>query len=487
MKGITMKCPICRKSFVKLMSHLQAAHPEKYEEECDKAIELFLSGLTLRQIGENDKTLWGFSTTLGKIINEKTGLDLKKEGRKRASKTMKAGHAQGKYKLTGRGRKPRMKFQLNKTQHTPDQPYDSTNSTNPWLIRCHGTPITGPEGKSLTPEYIWSKQGQERIDLVEWVFNYYRTRGYPIFSMSDPELKKDFERLKKKDSSDIFEQGHIKNSNTVGLSAAKHFTSRLFLDAKGAGKTKSCIEAFNDDEAFRKVLKNRMGWKVSREDGQERPYVFGINDKMITQGMRSSAIGYSISHFKPLIAKFVYDRYNVKSTIDFSAGWGARCLAALSRDMEYYAIDPLTHKEINQIIEYFGGIGKCIGEGSESLDYSVFPQVDIAFSCPPYFDLEIYDAGEKQSSRFNKYNDWLELYWTKTVEKCAHKCKYFSFIAVESVNKNNLLEDMCKVCVSAGMKLIEQIPIKVARNHLSGKKKNGKVSKKTERLVIYSV
>lgn len=474
-----MKCPICKHFYERIMSHFKTQHPEKYEEECQKATEMFESGLTLRQIGASSDTFWTFNSSLAQVVKSRTELDTKKERRKRASKTMKAGYAQKLYKIGNRGR-PKM------TITTPtDQPYDDTNSTNPWLIKCHGDPIIGPEGKPLTPKYIWGKQGKDRIDLMEWVFNYYRSRGYPVFSLSDAALKKGFKKLQAKDPSDVMENGYIKNSNTVGLDCAKHFTAELFLATKGAGKSKSCIEAFNDDELFKKVLKNRMGWKSSSEDGEERPYVFGINDKMINQGFRSSMVGHSTSHFKPLIAKFIYDRYNVKKTIDYSSGWGARAMAALSLGIEYYGIDPLTHEKINKIIKHFGGIGRCVGEGSEVLDYSVFPDVDMCFSCPSYFNLEIYSEDNTQSTRFDQYNDWLKKYWAETVKKCMPKCKYFSFIAVENVRKHELLKDMCEECESAGMKLIEKIPIKVAKSHLSGKKQSKQTSKKTEQLVVY--
>ena len=368
---------------------------------------------------------------------------------------------------------------------TNNKPYDATNSTNPWLMKCSGSPLVC-DGQELTAEYIWSKCGSDREALLEWVFAYYRKNGYPVFKLTDAELQEDFKALKSKDANDIIESGAIKNSNTVGLDAAKHFTADLFA-AVGGTKSKSCLDAFNDDELFKKVLRNRMGWCVSKEDGTERPYVFGINDKMIVQGFRSSAIGHSVSHFKPLIAKYVYEKYKVKSTIDYSCGWGARCVGALSLGINYYGIDPLTYDRINQIIKYFNGSGVALGDGSESLDYSVFPDVDMCFSCPPYFDLEIYSNDEKQSSQHKKYENWLEKYWEPTVEKCFGKCSYFGFVAVKNVRKYNLLDDMSAVCLKNGGVLIEDTPIKVSKSHLSGKAQSKNVDKKTEHLLVYKV
>jgi hypothetical protein len=371
---------------------------------------------------------------------------------------------------------------------TTDKPFDVTNSTNPWLMEreCR-TPITGPEGLPLTAEYIWSKSGQDRVDLMNWVFDYYRNAGYPFFKLTAAELTSDFQALKNKNPNEIFVNGVIKNSNTTGLDISKHFTDDLFLNTKCAGNKRSCLDVFNDDAEFKKVLKNRMGWKTSGEGGSTRPYVFAIDDRMIFQGMRSSGLGSSVSFFKPMIAKYIYAKYGVKKVIDYSCGWGARCIAALSLGVEYYGIDPLTSDRINDMIKYFGGTGFSVLGCSEQEDYSVFPDVDMCFSCPPYFNLEIYSTDETQSSHYDEYSIWLENYWRPTVKKCYPKCQKFSLVAVEKVGKNDLLQDMMKICEEEGGKLLESIPIKTSAGHLSNKATTKKTTKKTESVVVYEV
>jgi hypothetical protein len=299
-------------------------------------------------------------------------------------------------------------------------------------------------------------------------------------------LQADFEALKAKDPSDVWDGTYVKNSNTVGLDAAKHFTSDLFLAAKGSGKSKSCLEVFADDELFKKVLKNRMGWCTSKEDGTVRPYVFGINDKMITQGMRSSGLGYSVSHFKPLIAKYVFQKYGAKSVLDYSCGWGARAVAAMSAGVAYYGTDPLTSDRVNELLKRFGGVGFSVKSGSEVADYSVFPKVDLCFSSPPYFDLEVYSADKAQSSSYG-YSDWLKLYWEETVRRCSSKCKLFSFVAVEKVGKHELLADMRGVCEGLGLRLMDDLPIRVSKGHLSGKAQSKTMTKATEHVLVFEV
>jgi len=466
-------CKICNKTFSRLMLHFRLHHPDQYEQECVRAMDLFKSGLTLREIVSSGKTCWKFGAALNNMLKE-NGIDTGKSRIKRIKNTVNN------------------KIQISKgnimTSNTIPAPYDSANSSNPWLLnKPSHPPLKDTKGNPLTAEYIWGKSGQDRIDLLNWVFSYYRAKGYPLPILSDSELQSEYDKLKSKNPSCVITNGTIINSNATGLNIAKHFTGPLFLNAKGGKKTKSCMEVFNDDESFKKVLRNRMGWAKSKEDGTDRPYVFAIDDDMITQGMRSSGLAYSVSHFKPMIAKYIYSKYNVKKTIDYSSGWGARCVAALSLGIEYYGIDPLTSGKINEMIKYFNGFGKAVDGCSEKLDYSVFPSVDLSFSSPPFFDLEIYAEDDKQSSHYTNYNEWLEKYWTETVKKCYNKSNYFSFMAVEKVSKNNLLDDMKSVCEKEGGTFAEAIPVKTSTNHLSNKKTTGRVSKKTEFLIVYKV
>jgi len=366
-----------------------------------------------------------------------------------------------------------------------DFPYDSKNSTNPWLININKNEIIiGPENIPLTAEYIWSKEGIEREELLEWVFNYYRNLGFPDFTLTDKQLNNSLEKLKKFNEKNTFTDEVIKNSNSLGTDVLRHFTGKLFFSSTDI-KRKSCREIFNDDLLFKKVLRNRMGWCASSEDGTMRPYVFGITNKMIISGMRNSGLAGMTSNFKPAVAKYIYSTFcKGNNILDYSAGWGARALAAISLGKNYYGIDPLTYKEVNNIFKYFKyENGFCIGGGSEEIDsYSKIPKADFAFSSPPYYNLEIYSKDENQSIiKFQKYEEWLVNYWRKTVSSVLTKLNgYFSFMTVDT-----LADDMIEECKKEGLTLIKIIKVKTAKSHLSKKIKTDNKSKTTEGLYIF--
>jgi tRNA1(Val) A37 N6-methylase TrmN6 len=368
-----------------------------------------------------------------------------------------------------------------------DKSYDITNATNPWLI-SKKSGLLEINGIPLTAEHIWSKSGQDRHDLVDLVFQHYRKNGFPKQTISDKELSSTYKSIKKNTPDSIIANGEIKNSSSLGSNIIKHFMGDLYYSTSG-GNGISCIDAFNNDDILLDVLRNRMGFRTSSEDGTERPYVFSMSDKDLIQGFRSSGRGFSTSQFKIMVAKYVYWKYGVKKVLDFSCGWGARALAAGSLDMEYVGIDPLTNEKVNDIMTYFDIAGKTICGGSEDIDqYHLDNDFDLAWSSPPFFDLEIYAKDNSQCyNKFNDYNDWLEKYWEKTVKGCFDCLKSngkFGFFMVNMVDKYNIANDMVKIA-SKHFTLLETVPVKTSQSHLSGKKKSGKVSKTTEHLYIF--
>ena len=56
---------------------------------------------------------------------------------------------------------------------------------------------------------------------------------------------------------------------------------------------------------------------------------------------------------------------------------------------------------------------------SEKMTDVIEKEYDKVFFCPPYYDLELYGGSELQStSLYKTYEEWLDLYWRKTVNEC---------------------------------------------------------------------
>ena len=128
------------------------------------------------------------------------------------------------------------------------------------------------------------------------------------------------------------------------------------------------------------------------------------------------------NHFKATVVCNLIKMLNIQKDslmLDFSAGWGDRLLGAIASDIRYIGFDPNTNlkKSHDEIIQTFGDPNrhKIIYEPSELYDMSQIEDVDLVFTSPPFFDLELY-TGDNQSVDTNPtYEEWLVYFLFKVI------------------------------------------------------------------------
>lgn len=390
-----------------------------------------------------------------------------------------------------------------------DIPYTYENSSNPWLMGSKDSEtkdkkILTINGNKITSEYMWSLNAEERNKLLKDVFEYYRAKGFPAEKYDDKFLIDSFKKLEKADQHKVIDNnGYVSNFGQLCLPVCRHFCADKFW--KASSESMSSIEdVFYNDDLFIKVLKNRMGWNVTTEGGEVRPYMFTLSDSMIRCGIRNSGYGYGVSNFRPIIAKYIYNKYlagEISPTVyDFSAGWGARCLAAMSLRYNYIGVDPLTSDNINDMIKFYKNSKELHISGShicynvcsqDEVLYELLPDnIDLAFSCPPYFNLEVYSKDATQSyNQYSNYNDWLEYYWRPTVKICHNKLKdngKLVFIIKDRYGKLDLKKGMEKIIFEEGFEFVESLQYKTSVNHLSNKVNTGRNIKNNEYILTYA-
>ena len=359
------------------------------------------------------------------------------------------------------------------------------------------------DGNKLTSEYIWSLNQEQREDLINKIIKKIRVDGFPYKQLlkhvydDEQYINKQLQKLKKADPESVMKNGYLSNSGILCLDVCRYMCQDLFWKTRGDDGTISIEDVFNDDILIKKVLKNRMGWNLTTERGHEEPYIFDMSPEMIIQGIRSSKIGYGVSNFRPMIAKFIYSRYlnEGDKVFDYSCGWGARMLAAWSLGLDYSGADPLVVDDLKKFDqEYLGGKSMLFKTGSENSDpYNRILEekgkVDMCMSCPPYFTLEKYSNDNSQCyNKLANYEDWLEEYWKPTVSNCNSILKdngYFVLIIKDYYKKFALKDDMSKIITDNNMELIETFQYKTQKDHLSSKRKSGVMSKNSEYVLVF--
>ena len=178
--------------------------------------------------------------------------------------------------------------------------------------------------------------------------------------------------------------------------------------------------------------------KIKELDGTETEKLVGgeLSEKSYISAFRLGT--YIATQFKPVVAKAIYDMTNAKTVLDTSCGWGDRLAGFFASDAEeYYGCDPNpnTYQRYQEQISKYNKllskpkkvqIWRC---GAEDLPYHKLPNIDCAFTSPPYFSTEQYNKGgeheEDQSwSKFNEYDKWRDDFYLPVAEKTMSVSKF---------------------------------------------------------------
>ena len=183
--------------------------------------------------------------------------------------------------------------------------------------------------------------------------------------------------------------------------------------------------------------------KIKELDGTETEKLVGgeLSEKSYISAFRLGT--YIATQFKPVVAKAIYDITNAKTVLDTSCGWGDRLAGFFASDAEeYYGCDPnpntyqIYQEQISKYNKLLSKpkkvqIWRC---GAEDLPYHKLPNIDCAFTSPPYFSTEQYNKGgeheEDQSwSKFNEYDKWRDDFYLPVAEKTM-KVSKFMFVNI---------------------------------------------------------
>jgi len=195
-------------------------------------------------------------------------------------------------------------------------------------------------------------------------------------------------------------------------------------------------------------------------------------DRKIESVFRLSPSGTAakLSNFPLKTALNVLDKYNVNNNYyDFSCGWGVRLTASMIKDINYFGTDP-NPKLYDRLLQFSEDFKTTTGsesninikcQGSEVFVPEWENKIGLAFSSPPYYNLEDYIYGE-QSIKNRGYNEWLEDYWNNTVKnikKYLVKNGYF-LLNIKSIKGYDLYNDTKNIIENNGFKYIDSLELK---------------------------
>lgn len=240
-----------------------------------------------------------------------------------------------------------------------------------------------------------------------------------------------------------------------------------------------------------------------------------FSPSVVSQYLRNEPIHYFFQQYQPKasiinpytifwLLEFYFPKLVPDTNIMYTPvlSWGSYALAFAHTSLwKHYigidVMDSVCEKSIDICDYYFPKdktyeITKGISEGNLYIYETYNSKVDLIFTCPPYFKMEMYSENiETQSTEiYTEYSDWLKMYWLKTVENCFHVLKnkgIFAFIVGNYTDyktkiKYDLITDCNKIIQESIPNLIQISHFELV-NRTSPLRNNDKI--RSEFLFVY--
>lgn len=256
----------------------------------------------------------------------------------------------------------------------------------------------------------------------------------------------------------------------TGSTVVSTITSYYVKDLMAKVKLES--PRWSIEEVFESIDLIRYFW--SRVLASDKVYPKTDSDiKNFEAALRLSGGGVAMkpSNYPIKSVDSILSRYNINDKYyDFSCGWGVRMLSAMRNNVEYYGTDPnnLLVERLNQMGNDYNRVNdtsrvfdiRC--QGSEVFIPEWENTIGVAFSSPPYFNLEDYKIGNQSYKPGTTYEEWLNNYLRPTLSNIQ---KYLidegkMLINIKNFLDYKLVEDTKKIALDLGFHYIESIRLK---------------------------
>lgn len=200
---------------------------------------------------------------------------------------------------------------------------------------------------------------------------------------------------------------------------------------------------------------------------------FELTSLEILRGMRIAGMvsGYTAFSVKGL--EYLLQKYEIHSVFDPCAGWGERLLCCAKQRVKYIGVDinERLQKGYQQMISDLALRDShvyCMDSSSQSCVDLLAQEdnFDMVFTCPPYWNQEVYSAQGAENLSYAEFLNW----WLKVVQNCAGHSRYFCF----QINQK-YKQDMQEIVEQCGFVLVEEISLQKQASHFH--RKDGKITK----------
>jgi len=252
---------------------------------------------------------------------------------------------------------------------------------------------------------------------IQEVFDIYRSINIvPIEYYTEQGLIADIKLLRDTVSNEVKDY-RIGLGNNQGQTINRFlFPNMMTAEPKGRGSN-SLRDRFLDDRKLHRAIKLCF----EHRDGNNL-----VSPTAVRRALEL-VTGENIQNFKPMHARTIVEFLCPVlwgNVYDYSAGYGGRLLGIATAKMSYSytGLDPNSETVkylvyLNNLIEQaVGNRGTIIQNVSEDFEPGIPGGIDLAFSSPPYFNLEKYcDEPTQCMNRYTTLDDWFDGYAAPTM------------------------------------------------------------------------
>ena len=287
---------------------------------------------------------------------------------------------------------------------------------NFWGIKpehVSGDMFTGYE--SLYPEfdkYTKAVYDADPTGTIEKVFELYRSINLvPITYYTEDGLHQAIREFRRAEYHGV-RNGKIGLGNNVGQTINRFiFTNMMTAEPKGRGSNSS-RDRFNDEAKLKRAIRICFEFR----EGNNLVYPTAMRRAL------ESVTGENVTNFKAQHARAIVEKLCTTffgRVYDYSCGYGGRLLgtSASNMNVSYIGVDPNT-----ETFEYLCYLNDLIGNGRNEIIQSTSQEyqpedIDLAFSSPPYFNLEKYSDEPTQCMvQFTTLDEWFDGYVVPTMQ-----------------------------------------------------------------------
>ena len=230
---------------------------------------------------------------------------------------------------------------------------------------------------------------------------------FPFPEYSKERMFKDYDYLCRKP---------YNQRSMCGISIIQNFHKSIWYGHKK--NMLSPVECWKDRNMLETVVRNRFIYKSV------------LSSQNIAKGFNICSIAKTVSVFNPMLARDIIENflYDVKVIFDPFSGFSGRMLGACAKGKAYLgqALNPQHFFESNEII-------RLLGLNASVIEKDIFTSsgtYESLFTCPPYYDKEIWNDKETILS----CDEWIDICLAR------FDCKIYLFVVDETEKyKSNIV------------------------------------------------